>query len=146
MPPAVRTLVNDYQQRLERIGGVSLLEIAEARRTGDSVAERQQGLLWEATRLRERLPPAALLLPLESGGRSMPSPAFAAEMQSWRDAHATVCFLIGGPDGLHPDILRLGAWSLSLGPMTFPHMLVRVLLLEQLYRAYTILQRIPYHR
>jgi 23S rRNA (pseudouridine1915-N3)-methyltransferase len=146
MPPPLRTLCEEYQQRLQRLGGVSLLEVAEARRSSDGEAERRLGLQFEAQRLRERLGQTTLLIPLYSAGRTLSSEAFAGEMQRWRDEGERVTFLIGGPDGLHPDLLRQGAWSLSLGAMTFPHLLVRVLLLEQLYRAYTLMERIPYHR
>ncbi len=146
MPAPLRALTEDYQQRLQRGGGVSLVEVAEARRSGATAADRQQGLLYEANRLREHIPQSSLLLPLDSTGRMMSSLEFAGQMQRWREAGEHLCFVIGGPDGLHPDLLRMGSATLSLGPMTFPHLLVRVLLLEQLYRAYTLIQGIPYHR
>ncbi len=146
MPPPVRALVTDYQQRLVRLGGVELIEVAECKRTGDGSAERQLGLLQEARRIQERLPRPALLIPLDVGGRTLSSMQLAVQLEQWRQQAEPVCFLIGGPDGLHSTLLEGVPWSLSLGAMTFPHMLVRVLLLEQLYRAYTIMQRIPYHR
>ncbi len=146
MPAPLRTLCEEYQHRLQRIGGVTLSEVAEARRSSAGEAERLQGLQFEAQRLRERLDQTTLLIPLYIGGRNFSSEAFAGEMQRWRDDGERVTFMIGGPDGLHPELLRMGSWSLSLGPMTFPHLLVRVLLLEQLYRAYTLMERIPYHR
>ncbi len=146
MPPPVRDLVADYRQRLVRLGGVALIEVAEARRVVDDPAHQQLGLVWEAKRIRAQIPSPATLIPLDSSGRNLSSTQLAAQLDLWRQQTETVCFLIGGPDGLHPDLLTAAPWSLSLGAMTFPHMLVRVLLLEQLYRAHTIVQRIPYHR
>ncbi|MBF0285016.1 MAG: 23S rRNA (pseudouridine(1915)-N(3))-methyltransferase RlmH [Magnetococcales bacterium] len=68
-------------------------------------------------------------------------------MGRWRDEGLRpLRFLIGGPDGLHPKILQTVQLSLSLGPLTYPHMLASVLILEQLYRASTLLEGVPYHR
>lgn len=146
MPSPVRALVADYQQRLLRLGGVTLIEVAEARRDADGPAQRQQGLLQEARRIQAVIPPAAVLVPLDRSGRNLSSLQLAEQLDLWRQQAGTVCFLIGGPDGLHPDLVQAAPWSLSLGAMTFPHALARVLLLEQIYRAHTIIQRIPYHR
>ncbi|MEO5364149.1 MAG: 23S rRNA (pseudouridine(1915)-N(3))-methyltransferase RlmH [Magnetococcus sp. DMHC-8] len=146
MPPPVRALVADYRQRLVRLGGVEWIDVAEARRTVDDPAHLRLGLLAEAERIRRQIPPFSLLIPLDTAGRSLSSLQLAEHLAGWRQQSDPVCFVIGGPDGLHPDLLKGAAWSLSLGAMTFPHQLVRVLLLEQLYRAHTILQHIPYHR
>lgn len=146
MPVPIRDLVAEYRKRLVHFGGVKLIEIAEARRTANSPAQRQQGLLMEAKRLRECIPCPALTLPLDASGRNLSSVQLAEVLDHWRHHSETVCFVIGGPDGLHSEIVKTAPWSLSLGAMTFPHMLARVILLEQIYRAHTILQKIPYHR
>lgn len=146
MPPPVRDLVADYRKRLHHFGGVDLIEVAEARRKKDHASQRRQGLLLEAERIKKVIPRAATLLPLNGTGRALSSPQFSKVLDEWRHQSGTLCFLIGGPDGLHPEWLEKAPWSLSLGAMTFPHMLARVLLLEQLYRAYTLLHAVPYHR
>ena len=146
MPAPINTLVADYRKRLSHFGGVELLEIAEAKRTTDQPAQRQQGLLLEAKRIKERIPRATSLIPLDATGRTLSSLKLAERLDQWRQQSENICFLIGGPDGLHPELRNMASWSLSLGAMTFPHMLARVLLLEQLYRANTILHKIPYHR
>ncbi|MBF0425658.1 MAG: 23S rRNA (pseudouridine(1915)-N(3))-methyltransferase RlmH [Magnetococcales bacterium] len=146
MPAPVRELVRDYQQRLGRFQPVELIEVAEAKR---DPAEKNpaRALGDEALRLRRLLPKAATIIPLDSRGDTLSSTELAQRMQRLREASIReVCFLIGGPDGLDPELLGLGSWRLSFGPMTFPHMLMRVLLLEQLFRAATILQGVPYHR
>jgi 23S rRNA (pseudouridine1915-N3)-methyltransferase len=86
------------------------------------------------------------LLVLDERGPAMASAAFAARLQGWLDAgEAHVNFAIGGADG-HAEALRAGNELMSFGPMTLPHLLVRVVLLEQLYRAVTIRLDHPYHR
>lgn len=146
MPSPIRALVADYRKRLVHFGGLDLIEIAEAHRDSDGEAQRIQGLLLEAKRIKKSLPQPCTLIPLHASGRHVSSDQWAKVVDDWRHQAGTVCFLIGGPDGLHPELLEAAPWSLSLGSMTFPHMLTRVLLLEQLYRAFTILHRIPYHR
>jgi 23S rRNA (pseudouridine1915-N3)-methyltransferase len=74
------------------------------------------------------------------------SPQLADRLGGWRDAARDVAFVIGGADGLDPALVARGAPALSLGPMVWPHMLARVLLSEQLYRAASILAGSPYHR
>ena len=84
---------------------------------------------------------------LEPTGKSLSSEAFAAFVRETRDRGAKSCvFLIGGPDGHAPDVLARADQSWSLGPLTLPHMLVRLVLAEQLYRATTLLSGHPYHR
>ncbi|MEO5339542.1 MAG: 23S rRNA (pseudouridine(1915)-N(3))-methyltransferase RlmH [Magnetococcus sp. MYC-9] len=146
MPPPVQTLITDYRQRLQRLGGVEWIEVAEAKRDTDGPAQREKGLLQEARRIQERLPQPATVVAMEVGGRQLSSIQLAEQLARWRQESGTVCFLVGGPDGLHATLVQSAAWSLSLGAMTFPHTLARVLLLEQIYRACTIVQRIPYHR
>ena len=146
MPSPIRVLITDYRQRLQRLGVVEWLEVAEAKRDSDGPAHRRQGLLQEAKRIQARIPRPATLIPLDAGGKQLSSIQFAQQLERWRQEAGTVCFVIGGPDGLHPSVVQPAPWTLSLGAMTFPHTLARVLLLEQIYRAYTIVQRIPYHR
>ncbi|MBF0177351.1 MAG: 23S rRNA (pseudouridine(1915)-N(3))-methyltransferase RlmH [Magnetococcales bacterium] len=146
MPAPIRDLVVDYQKRLERLAPVELIEVAETRRDpmqkGDLRALAQEG-----ERLRRLLPKGAMMVPLASNGRTFSSMELANEVRRMREeATREVFFVIGGPDGLDQTLLAMGSWRLSLGAMTFPHMLVRVMLLEQLYRAMTILGGIPYHR
>ncbi len=147
MPAPIRALVDDYRQRMKHFGGVELLEVAEFRRHSDRAGDRAKGLLQESRALRQRIPAGAHVVPLDSGGKRLSSVQFAQKIDQLRqEAISPVCFVIGGPDGLHADFIREAPWSLSLGGMTYPHLLARVLILEQLYRAQTILHGLPYHR
>jgi 23S rRNA (pseudouridine1915-N3)-methyltransferase len=88
-----------------------------------------------------------MIVALDEHGKSMGSEAFAALLARWRDeGKPAVSFLIGGADGLDPELLNAGALALSFSPLTWPHQLVRIMLAEQLYRATTILAGHPYHR
>lgn len=139
-----RDLVDDYLQRLERtgrplgLGPVSEHEV-EDRRGGGMTAE---GLL-----LSRAIPEGAALCVLDERGKSLSSPEFAAALAGWRDAgRQDAAFVIGGADGLDPGLRARADLVVSLGRMVWPHILVRVMLAEQLYRAATILSGSPYHR
>jgi 23S rRNA (pseudouridine1915-N3)-methyltransferase len=145
-PKPVQAMVADYQKRLQRMAPTTLIEVAEERRTVASSSNTEQLLIKEAGRIQNKIHHGALLVPLEINASALPSTELAAKISRHRDSGVgEICFLIGGPDGLHESLLNQ-PWRLSFGPMTFPHMLVRVMLLEQIYRAMTILERIPYHR
>ena len=101
----------------------------------------------EAELLAAALPEQVTLVALDAGGKALSSEAFADTLGAWEDdGVAEVAFVIGGSDGLDPDLLARADLRLSLGAMTWPHMLVRVLLAEQLYRAQAIRQGHPYHK
>lgn len=93
------------------------------------------------------LPDKATIIALDERGKNLDSRAFAGQLGRWRDdAVSAAVFLIGGPDGLSPDLRRKAALTIAFGAATWPHQMVRVMLLEQLYRAATILSGHPYHR
>ena len=124
------------------VSGVDGLEVEEGR--GRSAEERRRE---ETAALTARLPPGAVVLALDERGRSLPSTAFAERIGRLIEAGAPVIVLaIGGPDGFD-DAFRSKAQDLvSFGAATLPHRLVRVILAEQVYRAFTILTGHPYHR
>jgi len=122
--------------------GFSLIEIDSRKSPGGGAAQR-----WQGERLIERVPQGAWIVALDEHGQSLSSQAFASTLGQWRDRGIKdVAFLIGGADGLAPEVLKRADASLALGPATWPHMLARVLLAEQLYRAACILTGHPYHR
>lgn len=100
----------------------------------------------EAARLLRALPENAVLIALDEGGEDITSGELARRLGQWRDQGRDLAFLIGGADGLDPPTLAQADWRLALGRLTWPHLLVRLLLAEQLYRASTILAGHPYHR
>ena len=133
-------LTRFYLDRIRPLGrrfGVSdatLVEIDE-RKAGDPQS-------WTA-----HLPPGALAVALDERGEDLPSAAFAVRLKAWTEsAPSALVFLIGAADGLPPSIRERAAARLAFGRATWPHLLVRVLLTEQIYRALTILAGHPYHR
>lgn len=139
-----KTLIDDYLKRFERtgrglsLGPVSLLEVDD-RKGG--------GMAGEADLLRRAIPQGAVICALDERGSVETSPKFAKRLEGWRDTgRGDVAFLIGGADGIHPDLRNQADHLLSFGAMVWPHMMVRVMLSEQLYRAASILSGGPYHR
>ncbi len=139
-----RALTDDYLTRFDRTGRALGLGPVSVHEVED---KKGGGMEAEAALLSRAVPSGAVLVVLDERGRTMSSPDFAAMLGQWRDAgRQDVAFLIGGADGLAPA-LRAGAErAISLGQMVWPHMLVRVMLAEQLYRAASILAGAPYHR
>lgn len=119
---------------------LAIVEIPEAR--GSPVEIRRR----EATFLLAALPAGALAIALDLGGSAPASEAFAARLTAWLDQGRPVAFVIGGAEGLDASVLARADHVLSLGPLTWPHQLARVMLAEQLYRARAIAAGHPYHR
>lgn len=139
-----RELIDDYVTRFDRTGrALGLGPLTE-----HEVEDRKGGgMEAEAELLSRAIPAGAMLVTLDERGRVMSSPEFAAEMARWRDGgRQDVAFVIGGADGIAPSLRAKADFSISFGRMVWPHMLVRVMLAEQLYRAATILAGGPYHR
>ena len=139
-----RAIFEDYHMRFNRTGKPLALgpmyEVEVEDRKGG-------GMEAEAELLSRAVPVGALLVTLDERGRVLSSPEFAAELAKWRDGgRQDVAFVIGGADGIAPGLRARADYSISFGRMVWPHMLVRVMLAEQLYRAATILSGGPYHR
>lgn len=139
-PGPHRALFEDYAERLTP--PLTLREVEVKKRvTGDELKRLEADLLLAA------VPAGATLVALDERGQSVGSESFAGRIAGWRDAGvADLAFVIGGADGLSDEVRRRAALVLAFGPMTWPHMLVRGLLAEQLYRAQQILAGHPYHR
>ena len=136
----VEELCRDYAGRLA--WPVEIIEVEPKKRlAGDALKAH------EAELIAARIPEGAVLVALDERGRALSSPAFAESFRRWRDGgRAAVCFVIGGADGLDPALRERAEMVLAFGPQTWPHMLVRAMLLEQVYRAERILAGHPYHR
>ncbi|MDV7144629.1 23S rRNA (pseudouridine(1915)-N(3))-methyltransferase RlmH [Tropicimonas sp. TH_r6] len=137
-------LIGDYRRRAERTGrplGISSVSVIE-------IDERKGGSKsGEAALLEKALPKGATVVALDERGKLLSSPDFANRIAGWRDTGSQdLAFLIGGADGLDQDLVARADFKLSFGKMVWPHMLVRVMLSEQVYRAVSILAGAPYHR
>lgn len=135
-----RALFDHYVGRLKT--PLVLKEVEEKRPLPAAQRMEREGALLLAC-----VPPGARVVALDERGKALPSQAFAYQLTAWRDqAVPAVAFLIGGADGHAPDVRARADLLLGLGAMTWPHMLVRALLAEQLYRAQSIQDGHPYHR
>jgi 23S rRNA (pseudouridine1915-N3)-methyltransferase len=139
-----RAIFEDYHMRFNRTGKpLALGPMVEV----EVEDKKGGGMEAEAELLLRAVPAGALLVTLDERGRVMSSPEFAADLAKWRDGgRQDVAFVIGGADGIAPSLRARADASISFGKMVWPHMLVRVMLAEQLYRAATILAGGPYHR
>ncbi len=143
MPGWAEAATREFLDRLPRDFRVELREVRPEPRNGQSVARLQAA---EAQRLRAVLPGDALVVAMDEAGRDWTTAQLASALGAWRDAARQPAFLIGGADGLDPELKRGAALSLRLSSMTLPHALARVVLAEQIYRAWSILNAHPYHR
>jgi len=139
-----RALIDDYLTRFDRTGRGIGLGPARVVEVDD---RKGGGMAAEAALLLRAVPDGAVMCILDERGTVESSPAFADRLAGWRDAgRGDLALVIGGADGTDPDLLCRADHLLSFGAMVWPHMLVRVMLAEQLYRAASILAGGPYHR
>jgi len=144
MPPWVEQGVDDYVRRLPREYHFGFREIALARRGGDRTP--QQLCKLEGEHLLKSVAAGDRVIALDVQGKSWSTEQLAGYLRDWQMNGENVAFLIGGPDGLSTDVLQRSDQRWSLSDLTLPHPLVRILLAEQLYRAWTITVNHPYHR
>lgn len=139
-----RDLIDDYLTRFDRTGRGLSLGPARVIEVED---KKNSGMSGEAVLLRNAIPKGAVIVALDERGKLMTSPDFSLKLANWRDqGQRDVAFVIGGADGIAPDLRAEADFLLSFGKMVWPHMLARVMLSEQLYRATSILSGAPYHR
>jgi 23S rRNA (pseudouridine1915-N3)-methyltransferase len=139
-----RDLIDDYLLRFDRTGRALGLGPVDVREVED---RKGGGMAAEGALLAKALPEGAAVIALDERGKVKSSPDFAADLARFRDdGRSDLAFIIGGADGISPEVRARCDASLSFGKMVWPHMMVRVMLSEQLYRAASILAGAPYHR
>lgn len=144
MPSWVETGYKEYAQRMPKLCELELVEIA-AKRRGKN-ADTTRILRDEAQALSAAIPKGTLTIALDRKGKHIDTEGLARNMQSWIDESQDVAILIGGPEGIDPNYLTTVQLKWSMSAMTFAHPVVRVMLAEQLYRAWSINANLPYHR
>jgi 23S rRNA (pseudouridine1915-N3)-methyltransferase len=140
---ALQQATGEYLRRIGRTVRVEIHEVAEA---GRRAARPDDAPGIEAQRLLAAVPERARLVALTRAGRTVDSGQFAAMLERWREDARDVALLLGGARGLDPELLARAEQRLSLSALTLPHELARLVLVEQLYRAVTILRGEPYHK
>jgi len=141
-------LAERYRKRAAQAGrslGLREIEIVEIKESRAQEAEKR--MIEESIALANLIPEKAITVILDERGKSLPSAELTEQLRNWRDSGvAAVVFIIGGADGLAGSLRDKAALKLAFGAATWPHQMVRIMLLEQLYRAVTILAGHPYHR
>lgn len=137
-------MIEDYISRFDKTGRSLGLGPATIHEVED---KKGIGMSAEAQLLDRALPKGAVICTLDERGALLTSPEFSQKLANWRDAgRSDLAFVIGGADGIDPSLRNKADFSLSFGKMVWPHMMARVMLCEQLYRAASILSGTPYHR
>ena len=143
-PDWVEAGAEDYAKRLRGRCTLAMETVPLARRTATTPVAR--AIADEGERMLALLPPAAHVVALAEDGKPWSTRQLAAKLEQWMQQGAPVCFLVGGPDGLSPNCLARAAERWSLSSLTLPHGLVRIVVAEALYRAWSLLENHPYHR
>lgn len=144
MPTWVKQGYDTYAKRLSGAFQLKLIEIPLNKRGKNADIKRFQQ--QEGQKMLEAIPHNSWVIALDEKGKQYSSNQFAQQLSSWQQQATHVALLIGGPEGLSPDCLQKAHARLSLSDLTMPHPLVRVMIAEQLYRAWSLLNQHPYHR
>lgn len=137
--------LNKYIQRLRPYAKVTVIELHEGHE-GATKPNKEKTQASEAESLLKSLPADATIIALDETGKNLSSPELAGKIQNWTDGGRPIVFVIGGSWGLSEEVRKRALFTLSFGKHTLPHVLARIVLLEQLYRAETILAGKTYHK
>ena len=135
--------VKDYLSRFPRDFAVAVKEVRAETRSGQPAAKLMAA---EAERISKAIPAGDIVVALDEHGRDLTTMDFAKKIESWQNEGVGVSFVIGGADGLDAEIKKSARLMMRISSMTLPHAFARVLLCEQIYRAWSILHNHPYHR
>jgi 23S rRNA (pseudouridine1915-N3)-methyltransferase len=146
--PYLRDGIAEYRKRVSGFCQLTVVEHAEERvKEGANATDIRLACMKEGKLLLKSSEGAGMMIALDPAGKHLSSENFAAQVKSWEiNGPHHIAILIGGPHGLSDEVRTQTSLLLSLSMMTFPHQLVRLILLEQIYRAYTIVKGLPYHR
>lgn len=144
MPKWVQDGYAEYAKRLPKACSLNLIELAMAQRGKTSSVEQNKA--DEAKRILAAVPKGARLIVLDEHGQQVTTLQLAEKMEEWLGGGQDVALIVGGPDGLDERILQQAQWKWGLSKLTLPHPMVRILVAEQIYRAWSVINNHPYHR
>jgi len=144
MPAWVGLACDDYLKRLPRDLQLNMIEVPLIKRGKNP--DIQRVVRDESRKVMESIPAGCSLVVLDVKGKKISTEQLATTLNSWMQQGRDIAIVIGGPDGLSDELLQRADQAFSLSDMTFPHPLVRIIIVEQLYRAWSILSNHPYHR
>jgi 23S rRNA (pseudouridine1915-N3)-methyltransferase len=143
MPQWVIEAYNDYEKRLKREYQISLKQIALNKRSKHQIKKHIEK---ETQDILKCIKPGSIVVALDENGQQFSTKGLSSQLEKWQFSGQDISFVIGGPEGLHENILQKSDLTWSLSRLTLPHPMVRVILIEQIYRAWTLLKGLPYHR
>ncbi len=144
MPDWIKCGYAEYAKRMPKEFSLHLIELKPEKRSGGKTVEQMKSL--ERDRILINIPPDSEIWALDERGEQLTTLGVADHLRKTLGTGRNICFIIGSADGLHDDIKSRGDKLFSLSRLTLPHGLVRVILAEQLYRAWSVIQNHPYHR
>ena len=136
----------EYEKRIGRYCRVDAIELQEEKADNQPGGSTETVLAKEAERIIRNIPAGSIACALDLGGESLSSESFANWLRTIWETSRDVCFIIGSHLGLSPEVLEKCQRKISFSAMTFPHQLARIVLTEQIYRAFTIINHVPYHK
>lgn len=137
----LKDAIDEYMKRIKKYTNIELIEVKD-----EGLVEEQKSILLEAEKIKKHLSPRDYIITLEIEGKEYSSPEFAEKINQIQIENSNIVFIIGGSYGLSQELKQSSKMHLSFSKMTFPHQLFRVLLLEQIYRAFKILNNESYHK
>ncbi len=144
MPKWVQEGYAEYAKRLPKSCALKLIELPMAARGKNNSVENLKA--EEAKRILAAVPKGARLVVLDEHGQQVTTKGLADKLEDWLGGGQDIALIVGGPDGLDKDIIQKAQWKWGLSNLTLPHPMVRILVAEQLYRAWSVTQNHPYHR
>jgi len=144
----LRDAIAEYSKRLSKYCKLEILEVADEKTPDNASAIVEEGIRQkEGERILRLIKEDAYVITLEIGGKMLDSVEFSRKIETLGiQGKSHICFIIGGSIGLGQEVLKRSDYGLSFSKMTFPHQLMRVILLEQIYRSYRIMSNEPYHK
>lgn len=144
----LRDAITEYSKRLSKYCKLEILEVADEKTPDNASAIVEEGIRQkEGERILRLIKEDAYVITLEIGGKMLDSVEFSRKIETLGiQGKSHICFIIGGSIGLGQEVLKRSDYGLSFSKMTFPHQLMRVILLEQIYRGYRIMSNEPYHK
>lgn len=144
MPKWVQDGYQEYAKRLPKACALKLIELPMASRGKSNSVDRMK--TEEAKRILEVVPKGARLIVLDEHGQQVTTKGLADKMEDWLASGQDIALIVGGPDGLEKSLIDQAQWKWGLSKLTLPHPMVRILVAEQIYRAWSVIQNHPYHR
>ena len=140
----LRDAINEYSKRISRFADLKIVEVKEHISQSNSDADITKALLKDAEEIKKHIKGHIICLDIK--GKTLTSEDFSKKIQKTSLTTSEISFIIGASNGIHENLKTICNEKISFSPMTFPHQLMRVIFLEQLYRAFTILNNIAYHK